>query len=39
MKYSITAEFLVLGKTLNIYIDYLMFYSNRKHVKKEALQV
>ena len=28
-----TTYFLTLGKTLNIYIDYLMFYSSR-HVKK-----
>ena len=28
-----TAELLALGKILNIYIDYLMFCSSRKHVK------
>ena len=28
-----TTEFLALGKTLNIYIDYLMFYPNRQYVK------
>ena len=26
-------EFLALGKTLNIYIDYLMFYPSKQHVK------
>ena len=29
------AEFLAVGKTLNIYIDYLMFYSSRQHVKSK----
>ena len=27
------AGFLALGKALNIYIDYLMFYPSRQHVK------
>ena len=33
MKYSITAEFLALEKTLNIYIDYLTFYASRQHIR------
>ena len=27
------AEFLALGKVLDIYIEYLMFYPSRRHVK------
>ena len=33
------AGFLALGKALNIYIDYLMFYPSRQHVKRKHLQV
>ena len=33
MNYVHTAEFLALRKSLNIYINYLMFYPSRKHVK------
>ena len=36
------AEFLALGKALNIYtdyIDYLMFYPGREHVQWKHLQV
>ena len=33
------AEFLALGKALNIYIDYLMFCPSRQHVKWKHLQV
>ena len=29
-----TTEFLALGKALNIYIDCLMFYPGRQHVKQ-----
>ena len=32
-------EFLALGKTLNIYIDYLMFCPSRQHVKWKHRQV
>ena len=28
-----TAEFLALGKALNIYVNYSMFYRSRQHVK------
>ena len=28
-----TTEFLALGKAVNIYINYLMFYPSRQHVK------
>ena len=28
-----TTEFLALGKAVNIYINYLMFYASRQHVK------
>ena len=28
-----TTEFLALGKNVNIYIKYLMFYPSRQHVK------
>ena len=28
-----TTEFLALGKALNIYINYSMFYQTRQHVK------
>ena len=30
---ALKEEFLVLGKALNIYIDYLMFYSSSQNVK------
>ena len=33
------AEFLALGKTLNFYIDYLMFCPSRQRVKWKHLQV
>ena len=39
MKYSITAEFWALGKAVNIYVDYLMFYSSRKHMEAFQVQV
>ena len=30
-----TEEFLALGKALHIYINYLMFYASRQHVKSK----
>ena len=36
MKYFITSKFLVLGKALNIYIDSLMLYLSREHVKYKS---
>ena len=32
-------EVLASGKALNIYIDYLIFYTSRQHLKWKHLQV
>ena len=34
-----TVKLLTLGKALIIYMDYLMFYPNRQHMKPKAPQV